>query len=57
MEKPEKNLNRKHHKQTQSIQIAFFNQVKALRNVTEEIGNPFIYESNDLLVLDTRRYC
>ena len=28
--------------------------MKALRNVIEEMGNPFIDESNDLLVLDSR---
>ena len=54
MEKPEKKSNHKHHEQTQSIQMEFFNQVKALSNVIEEMGNPFIDESNDLLVLDTR---
>ena len=54
MEKPEKKSNHKHHEQTQSIQMEFFNQVKALGNVIEEMGNPFIDESNDLVVLDTR---
>ena len=32
----------------------FFNQVKALSTAIEEIGNPFIDDSNDLLVQDTR---
>ena len=54
LEKPQKKSDRQHHEQTQSTQMAFFNQVKALRNVIEEMGNPFIDESNDLLVLDTR---
>jgi len=36
------------------MQTSFFNQVRALENVIEEMGNPFIDKSNDLLVLDTR---
>ena len=43
-----------HHEQTKSIQVAFLKQVKDLSNVIEEMGNPFIDESKDLLVLDTR---
>ena len=54
MEKPEKESDRRHHEQCKSTQMAFFNQVKALSHVIEEMGNPFIDESNDLLVLDTR---
>ena len=34
--------------------MSFFNQVKELSLVIDELGNPFIDESNDLLVLDTR---
>lgn len=52
MEKPEKESDR-HHEQTRSTQMTFFNQVKALSNVIEDMGNPFIDESGDL-VLDTR---
>ena len=48
MERPEKKSNHKHHEQTQSIQVEFFNQVKTLSNVIEEMGNSFIDESNDL---------
>ena len=54
MEKPEKKLDCLHHEQTHSMQVTFFNQVKALSNVIEEMGNPFTDESNDLLVLDSR---
>lgn len=54
MGKPEKESDRRHHEQTKNRQMAFFNHVKALSNVIEEMGNPFTDESNDLLVLDTR---
>ena len=54
MEKPEKESDHRHHEQTKSMQMTFFNQVKALSNVIEDMGNPFIDESDDLLVLDTR---
>ena len=54
MEKPEEKPDFRHHKQCKSIQMAFFNQVKALTNVIEEMGNPFNDESKDLLVLDSR---
>ena len=54
LEKPQKKSDQQHHEQTKSTQMAFFNQVKDLRNVIEEMGNPFIDVSNDLLVLDNR---
>ena len=44
----------KHHDQTLSAQIAFFEKVEALRKVYQGIGNPFQEESADLLVLDTK---
>ena len=43
----------KHHDQTRSIQVRFAQQVKNLAQVMEEMGNPFLEESNDLLRLDT----
>jgi len=36
------------------VQAAFTEDVKLLTSVTEEMGNPFIEEGQDLLVLDTR---
>ena len=54
MEKPEKESDHRHHEQTKSTQMTFLNQVKPLSNVIEDMGNPFIDESDDLLVLDTR---
>ncbi len=44
----------RHHKQCKSVQMAFFNHVKALTNVIEKTANPFNDESKDLLVLDSR---
>ena len=45
----------RHHEQTKSMQLSFFNQVKVLSNVIEDIANPlFIDDSNDILVLDIR---
>ena len=54
IDKPEMKTDDRHHEQCESTQKAFFNQVKALSNVIDEMGNPFTDESNDLLVLDTR---
>ena len=54
MKKPEKESDHKGHEQTQSTEMAFLNQVKAFSIVIEEMGNPFIDESNHLLDLDTK---
>jgi len=54
IQKPEMESDLRHHEQTKSTQVTYFNQVKALSNVIEEMGNPFIDDSNDLLVLDSR---
>ena len=43
-----------YHDQTKSTQVTFAQHVKSLVEVTEEMGNPFMEESNDLLRLDTR---
>jgi len=43
-----------HHEQKQHKQSAFANDVKALTSVIEEMGNPFLEESGDLIVLDSR---
>ena len=43
-----------HHEQTRSAQMMFAQQVKSLVAVMEELGNPFLEESNDLLRLDTK---
>jgi len=44
----------RHHEQVKSIQSTFEKQVLALVTVIETMGNPFIEDSPDLLVLDTR---
>ena len=44
----------KHHEETEGVQKSFAKYVKALVCVVEETGNPFLEQSADLLVLDTR---
>ena len=43
-----------HHESSKSQQLKFCNEVSSLVAVFEEMGNPFLEESNDLLALDTR---
>ena len=43
-----------HHEQTLSVQQEFEKQVRSLTSVMEGMGNPYLEESPDLLVLDTR---
>ena len=45
--------NLKHHEQTASAQVKFATEVGALVKVLEDMGNPFMEESEDLLVLDS----
>ena len=44
----------RHHEQYASVQATFITEVGSLIVVIEEMGNPFLEKSNDLLVLDTR---
>ena len=44
----------KHHEQIPSEQVRFNKQVKALANEMEDMGNPFLEESKDLIALDTK---
>ncbi|VDI61335.1 Hypothetical predicted protein [Mytilus galloprovincialis] len=44
----------RHHEQVKSRQDTFSRQVKAFCSVLEEMGNPFMEQSDDLLILDTR---
>lgn len=46
--------NGRHHEHTAAVQVAFAKEVRALVNVIEDLGNPFMEWSGDLLVLDTR---
>ena len=43
-----------HHEQTLSVQQEFERQIRSLTSVMGGMGNPFLEESPDLLVLDTR---
>ena len=43
-----------HHDQQPGVQAAFLKEVKALVAVLDEMGNPFLEHSEDLLVIDTR---
>jgi len=44
----------KHHEQHRAVQLSFADEVKSLVAVFEEMGNPFMEQGEDLLVLDTR---
>lgn len=43
-----------HHEQKPAVQEAFRKQVRSLIAVIEVMGNPFLEESHDLLVLDSK---
>ena len=43
-----------HHEKYTSVQTTFILEVASLTAVIEEMGNPFLEKSDDLLVLDTR---
>ncbi|CAB3998852.1 Hypothetical predicted protein [Paramuricea clavata] len=43
-----------HHDQQPGVQAAFLKELKALVTVLDEMGNPFLEHSEDLLVIDTR---
>ena len=48
------NINDCHQEQFPSVQPAFMKDVRLLTAVLEETGNPFLEESQDLMVHDTR---
>ena len=43
-----------YHEQHTGVQATFLNGVRSLSAVVEEMDSPFLEESEDLLVLDTR---
>ena len=43
-----------HHDQQPAVQVAFLKDIKALVTVFEEMRNPFLERSQDLLVIDTK---
>ena len=47
-------LRHHHHDQQPGVQAAFLKDVKALVAVLEEMGNPFLEHSQDLMAIDTR---
>ena len=47
-------VDQQQHEQTRSSQLRFAQQVQSLVEVIEEMGNPFLEESKDLLQLNTR---
>ncbi len=49
-----KSSDHRHHEQHSAVQATFLKEVKSLVSVFEEMGNPFLEQSNDLLVLDTK---
>ena len=53
---PQKNAhdNYRHHKQTPNVQHAFGKDVQSLVATIEELGNGYLEESTDLIVLDTK---
>ena len=44
----------RHHEQNNQSQKSFADKVKKLFVTMKELGNPFLEESKDLLVLDTK---
>ncbi len=50
----QRSSNTNHHDQTKSSQVTFAQHVKSLDEVIEEMGNPFLEDSKDLLALNTR---
>ena len=46
--------NVEHHEETRRVQSTFQGEVQSLSNVISEMGNPFLDQSGDLLILDTR---
>ena len=44
----------RHHEKYLGVQEAFLKEVKSLVSIIEEMGNPFMEQGEELLVLDTR---
>ena len=43
-----------HHEVQRSSQVSFFKDMKSLVTTIEDFGNPFLEESEDLIVMDTK---
>ena len=48
-----RNIEGRHREQQPGLQSAFLKDVQSLAGVLQDMGNSFLEESNDLLVLDT----
>ena len=46
--------NSKHHDEHRSFRVSFFKNVKSLAAALEDLGNPFLEETGDLVILDTK---
>ena len=51
---PDDDISSEHHEQAYHVQASFAAHVKALVNVIEGMGNPFLEDSDDLLALDSK---
>ncbi len=51
-----RNIEGIHHEQQHGVQSAFLKDVQSLTLVLQDMGNPFLEESNDLFVLENKRY-
>ena len=54
IETKQSHLETRHHEQTKSTQVTFGQHISKLVEVMEEMGNPFLEETTDLLRLNTR---
>ena len=52
---PETEQSAKHREDTRRLQSLFYRDVISLTRTTEEMGNPFMEETDDLLALDTKQ--
>ena len=50
----DKQPNEKHHEEARSAQVAYFKDTKSLVTTIEEMGNPFLEESEELYKLDNK---
>ena len=50
----DKKSSTKHHEEARSTQLSFFKDTRSLVAVLEEMGNPFLEESEELYKLDTK---
>ena len=51
-----RNIEGLHHEQQPGVQSVFLKDVQSLTLVLQDMGNPFLEESNDLFVLENKRY-